>query len=207
MTAVKTLILIGIISGHPANALFEGLEDLTSADQSKDFRIDLSSTTYLDGITFDGKGFEDGQELVLQSVQNQPQVNISGNGLCTLMMVDPDAPSKNSPKFRYWLHWLKVNVPCDLGETECGGSGDEGGKGDVIVSFNPSGPPPKTGLHRYIFLLFSQQGQPTGCHHIDPKKVEKLTFRGSFKVGKFAGKWNLKAPIKAAHYKTKNPLQ
>uniref|UniRef100_A0A5F8GKP9 Phosphatidylethanolamine binding protein 4 n=1 Tax=Monodelphis domestica TaxID=13616 RepID=A0A5F8GKP9_MONDO len=27
-----------------------------------------------------------------------------------LMMVDPDAPSKNHPKYRYWRHWLIANI-------------------------------------------------------------------------------------------------
>eukprot|EP00112_Aurelia_sp_Birch-Aquarium-sp1_P015761 Seg3519.2 transcript_id=Seg3519.2/GoldUCD/mRNA.D3Y31 product="putative odorant-binding protein A5" protein_id=Seg3519.2/GoldUCD/D3Y31 len=29
----------------------------------------------------------------------------------TLLMVDPDAPSKDSHRCRSWLHWLVVNIP------------------------------------------------------------------------------------------------
>ena len=32
----------------------------------------------------------------------------------TLCMTDPDAPSRQEPKFREWHHWLVVNIPGGL---------------------------------------------------------------------------------------------
>jgi len=34
-----------------------------------------------------------------------------GMTYCVHMQVDPDAPSPDAPKFRYWLHWLVTNIP------------------------------------------------------------------------------------------------
>jgi phosphatidylethanolamine-binding protein (PEBP) family uncharacterized protein len=31
----------------------------------------------------------------------------------TLIMTDPDAPTRESAKFREWLHWMVVNIPGD----------------------------------------------------------------------------------------------
>ena len=36
----------------------------------------------------------------------EPEVSIQTPGTYTLMLVDPDAPSPTSPKYRSWLHWL-----------------------------------------------------------------------------------------------------
>jgi large subunit ribosomal protein L35 len=35
----------------------------------------------------------------------------SAGNLYTLLMVDPDAPSRENPVKRSWLHWMVVNIP------------------------------------------------------------------------------------------------
>lgn len=62
----------------------------------------------------------------------------------TVMMVDPDAPSRANPIFEF-RHWLVMNVP-----------GTEIEKGDAITEYVGSGPPKRSGLHRYVFLVFKQ---------------------------------------------------
>ena len=64
------------------------------------------------------------------------------------VITDPDAPSRQNPKFREWHHWLVVNIPgCDISE------------GEVKLEYVGSGPPKGTKLHRYIFLAFKQPGK------------------------------------------------
>lgn len=63
-------------------------------------------------------------------------------------MTDPDAPSRKNPTFREVRHWTVVNIP-----------GNNLSKGETIIEFIGSGPPVGTGLHRYIFLLYKQNGQ------------------------------------------------
>lgn len=55
----------------------------------------------------------------------------------TLMVIDPDAPSRSDPKMRHWLHMLVVNIPgCRVGE------------GEELFGYVGSAPPQGTGLHR-----------------------------------------------------------
>ncbi|CAG0879491.1 unnamed protein product [Cyprideis torosa] len=73
--------------------------------------------------------------------------------LYTLMMIDPDAPSRENPKFRSWMHYLVMNVPV-------GQHGYLAHKnGDLIVEYMGPKPPAGTKQHRYIFLLFEQGGK------------------------------------------------
>jgi phosphatidylethanolamine-binding protein len=49
-------------------------------------------------------------------MKHQPKVtwnDVDRNFYYTLIMVDPDAPSRQKPKFREWQHWLIVNIPGD----------------------------------------------------------------------------------------------
>ena len=97
LTSKLALLFLANLAGSCCTAqaaIFEDLKDLSE--------IDLSQTQLLDGVTFNGNEFGDGQELELPTVQEEPQVNYKGSeeGNCTLLMVDPDAPSRQAPKFR-----------------------------------------------------------------------------------------------------------
>lgn len=63
-------------------------------------------------------------------------------------MVDPDAPSRAKPEFREWHHWLVANVP-----------GNDVSKGETLSEYIGSGPPEGTGLHRYVLLVYKQDGK------------------------------------------------
>uniref|UniRef100_A0A1A9ZSY2 Phosphatidylethanolamine-binding protein n=1 Tax=Glossina pallidipes TaxID=7398 RepID=A0A1A9ZSY2_GLOPL len=102
----------------------------------------------------------------------------------TLMMIDPDAPSRSSPRFRSYQHWLVTNIP-----------GDQIEKGDIVVGYIGAMPPKHTGLHRYVLLLYKQPH----------KLIKKETFvpsnsrngRFYFNASTFAKKHNLGLPIAA----------
>lgn len=64
----------------------------------------------------------------------------------SLILSDPDAPSRVNPTLREVRHWLVVNIP-----------GKNIAKGDTLAPFLASGPPEGTGLHRYIFLVYQQK--------------------------------------------------
>lgn len=100
----------------------------------------------------------------------------------TLLMTDPDAPSRHNPKFREWHHWLVVNIPgCDIS------------KGEVKLEYVGSGPPKGTKLHRYIFLAFKQPGK---ISYTDQVVCSKPGFeRGSRKARDVAAKYNLGNPV------------
>lgn len=65
-----------------------------------------------------------------------------------MTVLDPDAPSRKEPTFREWHHWLVGNIP-----------GGEVSKGQVLSEYIGSGPPQGTGLHRYVFLIYKQNGK------------------------------------------------
>lgn len=57
-----------------------------------------------------------GNHLEIHPTQNQPSriywpVEKAAHEYYTLMVVDPDAPSRKNPTYRHWLHWLEVNIP------------------------------------------------------------------------------------------------
>ncbi|EIE22736.1 PEBP-like protein [Coccomyxa subellipsoidea C-169] len=76
----------------------------------------------------------------------EPTITIAGTDTYTLVMVDPDAPSPDHPKYRFFLHWLVVNIP-----------GVDVNRGEVVTAY--MGPSPPKGTHRYVFLLYKQNGR------------------------------------------------
>jgi len=117
-------------------------------------------------------------------VKDEPCVKweADANKLYTLCMTDPDAPSRKDPKFREWHHWLVGNIP-----------GADVAKGEVLSAYVGSGPPPDTGLHRYVFLIYEQKCKLT----FDEKRLPNNSGdgRGGFKIADFARKYALGDPV------------
>ncbi|EEC19626.1 phosphatidylethanolamine-binding protein, putative [Ixodes scapularis] len=104
-----------------------------------------------------------------------------------VVQVNPDAPSRQSPKYREWHHWLVVNIP-----------GVNVPQGEVLSEYVGSGPPKGTGLHRYVFVVYKQPGRLT-C---DEKRLTNRSgdHRGEFKIREFAKKYQLGEPVAANFY-------
>ena len=130
-----------------------------------------------------------GNELTPTQVKHQPKVEWESedNEFYTLIMTDPDAPSRSEPKFREFRHWLVANIP-----------GNNIEQGDVIAAYVGSGPPKGTGLHRYVFLLYKQPGKL----ELDEPRVANNSRqdRPKFKAAKFTEKYNLGSPIAGNFY-------
>ncbi|CAN7990585.1 unnamed protein product [Ixodes hexagonus] len=94
----------------------------------------------------------------------------SSNSYYTLVMVDPDAPSRKDPKMRFWRHWLLVNIPpgCDLNGADC------------VTEYAGPSPPKGSGPHRYAFLVYTQ-----GSTRIGERDVHVPEARGKFNLTKF----------------------
>lgn len=125
-----------------------------------------------------------GNVLTPTQVKDPPSVHWEpeANAMYTLCMTDPDAPSRKEPKFREWHHWLVVNIP-----------GGDLGKGETLSEYVGSGPPKDTGLHRYVFLLYKQQGKVSAD---EPRLTNRSgDHRGQFSIKKFAAKYNLGQPV------------
>ncbi|XP_077417343.1 phosphatidylethanolamine-binding protein 1 [Vanacampus margaritifer] len=107
--------------------------------------------------------------------------------LYTLALTDPDAPSRKNPKFREWHHFLVVNM-----------KGNEPSSGDVLSDYVGSGPPKGTGLHRYVWLVYSQAGALSCSERVLGNRSGDG--RGQFSVGAFRRKYGLSAPVAATCY-------
>ncbi|KAF9869193.1 phosphatidylethanolamine-binding protein [Colletotrichum karsti] len=94
-----------------------------------------------------------GNTLKPADLQSAPSVTLvggssmGGNTIHTtyvLTLTDPDAPSRDDPKWSEFCHWIATGVSAS----------SPGAKPAVedVVEYKPPGPPEKTGKHRYVFL-------------------------------------------------------
>lgn len=103
--------------------------------------------------------------MKVNKVQNEPKIilrsaSASSPDLCkvnttyTVTLTDPDAPSRGNPKWSEMCHFIATGlVLSSSADANCA---------DVqlselkdIMPYKPPGPPPKTGKHRYVFLVFA----------------------------------------------------
>lgn len=129
-----------------------------------------------------------GNVLTPTNVKDAPTVTwpTEEGALYTLILTDPDAPSRSDNKWSEWRHWLVVNI-----------TGNDINNGQVLSDYIGSGPPEGTGLHRYIFLIYKQPGllQCDELHQgFSPKG------RNNTKAKDFATKYNLGNPIAGNFY-------
>ena len=147
----------------------------------------LATVKYPSGVEVN-----EGNELTPTQVKDIPSVSWEAvpDQFYTLAMTDPDAPSRAEPKFREWHHWLVGNIP-----------GNNVADGETLSEYVGSGPPPNTGLHRYVFLVYKQPGKLT----FDEKRLTNRSGddRAMFKIENFATKYNLGAPVAGNFYQAK----
>jgi phosphatidylethanolamine-binding protein (PEBP) family uncharacterized protein len=92
-----------------------------------------------------------------------------------ITLTDPDAPSRKNPEWSEMCHWIATNVSVtprtfsilplpehNLVEQDVT---EQSGPDDVI-EYKPPGPPPKTGKHRYVFLVFAPKNGTTEPLHL-----------------------------------------
>lgn len=152
--------------------------------------IDKTPDDILEVTYPQGKVVHFGNELTPTEVKDVPEVKWKAepHTYYTLAMVDPDAPSRQEPKFREVKHWLVGNIlDNDLAS------------GDTITAYLGSGPPKGTGLHRYVFLVYKQEGKITFNEPKTPSNSRE--HRLSFSIRKFADKYKLGQPIAGNFYK------
>uniref|UniRef100_A0A0N4ZIC6 Phosphatidylethanolamine-binding protein n=1 Tax=Parastrongyloides trichosuri TaxID=131310 RepID=A0A0N4ZIC6_PARTI len=141
-------------------------------------------------VKYENCTVEYGKELTPTQVKDKPDVVYDGNSSSyyTLLMTDPDAPSREDPKFGEVKHWLVMNIP-----------GSDVSKGEEIAEYVGSGAPQGTGLHRYIFLLYKQ---PSKIDTDSEIKANRFTRNGRFNwnVKEFSKKYNLEGPIYGNFY-------
>ncbi|KAF5294322.1 hypothetical protein FQR65_LT10775 [Abscondita terminalis] len=125
-----------------------------------------------------------GNEFTPKQVKDCPLVKFNGNETCyyTLMMINPDVPSRGNPFLREWQHWIVVNI---LGSCVS--------EGDTLSQYVGAIPQKGAGLQRYVFFVFQQQQR---CYFNEPRLDNKSTCnRDKFSTRIFATKYNLGIPL------------
>ncbi|ODV82265.1 PEBP-like protein [Suhomyces tanzawaensis NRRL Y-17324] len=72
-----------------------------------------------------------------------------------LVLTDPDAPSNKDHKWSEYAHWLLTDLQLKSGKDDSSYILDFT-TGSEKLEYQGPAPPPKTGKHRYVFLLYKQ---------------------------------------------------
>ncbi|KII86243.1 hypothetical protein PLICRDRAFT_114452 [Plicaturopsis crispa FD-325 SS-3] len=110
----------------------------------------------------------------------------------TIAMLDPDAPSRADPKFKEFRHWLITGLQLPAQHVSETGNFNALETRPATTPYRPPGPPPGSGLHRYIFLLFEEPSSgPLVIPPDAPEHGAALEERRSWNVLEFARKYGL----------------
>ncbi|KAK8088325.1 phosphatidylethanolamine-binding protein [Apiospora hydei] len=103
----------------------------------------------------------------------------------TFLMIDPDAPTPDDPKFAFWRHWVVTGLSSG-GET----GGDCADTGNEVTEYLGPGPKDDSKPHRYLFLLYQE---PDGMQALTKADVggDEFVQRRSFDAATFAARQGL----------------
>lgn len=125
-----------------------------------------------------------GNTIKPKKLQDEPTITLtqpkSAEGACsslsnltyTVTLTDPDAPSRDDPKWSEMCHWIATGLATsDDADSSCSSPltlslADL----DELMPYYPPGPPEKTGKHRYVLFVFVPANGTTDPLHL--KKPE-----------------------------------
>ncbi|KAI8082728.1 phosphatidylethanolamine-binding protein [Halteromyces radiatus] len=114
-----------------------------------------------------------GNHLTTNQTAEAPQVQFvtedNEDNEYTLFMVDPDAPSRTNPKNGPWRHWVAVNIPGNQQDKATAASSQ-------LTNYLGPAPPPGTGDHRYVFLLYKQPNKNIKFESLSQSVQERRSF-------------------------------
>ncbi|OAQ77961.1 phosphatidylethanolamine-binding protein [Purpureocillium lilacinum] len=79
------------------------------------------------------------------------RANVPSSASYTLMLVDPDAPTPEDPKFAFWRHWVLPGL-----QPLAGVDGVVAQTKPAVTDYLGPGPKDSSNPHRYLFLLFRE---------------------------------------------------
>ncbi|KAH5487911.1 hypothetical protein HBI29_214760 [Parastagonospora nodorum] len=129
-----------------------------------------------------------GNTIKPKHLQKQPTITLhdetTSDMTYIIALTDPDAPSRDNPKWSEMCHWIATNLTSSSNTIPMPIS--ESGPDDVMP-YKPPGPPPKTGKHRYVFLVFAPRNGTSETLH--PSKPGDRQHWGFGKEGKGVREW------------------
>ena len=106
-----------------------------------------------------------GNDIPVKHVQQRPAFTFhpirpvldEADKTFTIALTDPDAKSRKNPKWSEMCHWLITNLTSTSASTSFDFPDILKEDGE-LKGYKPPGPPPKTGPHRYVFVLLQGNG-------------------------------------------------
>lgn len=122
-----------------------------------------------------------GNEVTPMQTKHKPiiEYNADKHSHYTIMITDPDSPSRANRTIQSWISWLVINIP-----------GNDIQSGEEVAMYTGTGPGLGIGLHRYVMLLFKQKGA-VKLEEVYTTPAERILFS----VERFAKKYDLGAAI------------
>lgn len=143
-------------------------------------------------VVYDSKhSVELGNSIIPADAKNMPvftfsltdsSKKIEENDLFTLVMTDPDAPSRTDFKWSEICHYVStdIKIPSNPIDAEIVG-------GNVVHDHIGPGPRKGTGPHRYVFLLYKQLEGKTGKDFTPVEDRFKWGYKSDKRIG--AARW------------------
>jgi len=120
-----------------------------------------------------------GNTIKPKKLQHQPTITLhdstssidasKANMTYVVTLTDPDAPSRDDPKWSEMCHWIAANISIHTDTLSVLPALTSSGSDDVMP-YKPPGPPPKTGKHRYVLLVFAPKNGTTEALHLTKPK-------------------------------------
>ncbi|KAA8909026.1 phosphatidylethanolamine-binding protein [Sphaerosporella brunnea] len=101
-----------------------------------------------------------GNTISPSDAQEVPKIRITpdehDDAVFTVVMTDPDAPSREDPKWSEFCHWIVTGLKPDTASASDPSTprSVDTSKGHELIGYMGPAPPPKTGKHRYVILLY-----------------------------------------------------
>ncbi|KAF2133011.1 PEBP-like protein [Dothidotthia symphoricarpi CBS 119687] len=131
------------------------------------------------GNTVKPKRLQHHPSITLHDITSS-ELSTATNMSYVVTLTDPDAPSRDDPKWSEMCHWIATNI--SLADRNLIIPAKKQHLEDVI-EYKPPGPPPKTGKHRYVFLVFAPKNGTTEPLYLTKPKDRQHWGTGSERGG------------------------
>ncbi|RPB02382.1 PEBP-like protein, partial [Choiromyces venosus 120613-1] len=162
-------VSIPIIHRMPLVTINQSLrESLTKHEIIPDVVDDFTPTTMI-SVAYPNANKEVslGNTLKPEDTQEKPVIQITPEGTdesqtYTIVLTDPDAPSRDNPVWSEFCHWIVTDVKLpslealSSAQTAEAASVNLSGASELVEYMGPA-PPAKTKKHRYVFLLYRNE--------------------------------------------------
>ncbi|KAH8149568.1 uncharacterized protein LAJ45_06197 [Morchella importuna] len=154
----------------PLVTINQSLRDsLKKHDIIPDVVDDFTPSTMISVIYPGNNDVSLGNTLKPSETQKQPQLQImpedsDSSKTYTVVLTDPDAPSRDDHKWSEFCHWIMTDVKVASPDVVTAAAnadtlGIDLSKATQVVEYMGPAPPEKTGKHRYVFLLYKGSGK------------------------------------------------